>query len=345
MAARSRLPAEVFDFFDKGALDSVTATGNSAGFERWCFAKKTLVDVSHVDMTTTVLGLEVSLPVLTAPIGHLVLIDDNADVAAAEAAAAIGTLHSVSMDCSTPLERIAETGCRWAQQVFFHTDRNVTTDLVKRCIELGCSAIIVTVDLPVIGYRYGDRRHKFSIPVEPANLPKPPGWKPGDGALPFIDRMLDPSASWTDLEQLRKIVSVPLAVKGITSPDDARRAVSVGADAIIVSNHGGRHLDGDIPSVAALPSIVDAVGDRAEVLLDGGVRHGAHVTKALALGARATMIGLPVTWALAAGGTKGLVQYYQMLAETLRRTMMLAGAPGTHNLRELIMELFPKSSS
>ena len=331
--ARRRLPRMVFEFVDGGAGDEVTLRANRSAFEPWVFRPRMLVDVSERDQRVTVLGEELSLPVIFSPAGLLKLVHRDGELGAARAAAAAGTVFTLSTGSSYTIEQVAEaaSGPQWFQ-LYLWSDRSVIEGLVERAKAAGYRALCLTVDVPVVSRRERDIRNGMRIPPRPTaanalDTLRRPDWLLGylrDRDITFANftelglgtsatalgtftntKMVNPGQSWEDLDWLRELWSGPLLVKGVLTGDDARQAVDRGADAVVVSNHGGRQLDGAPGALAALPEVVAAVGDRTEVLLDGGVRRGADVVKAVALGARAVMMGRPYVYGLGAGGGTG----------------------------------------
>jgi len=359
--ARRRLPRPVFDFIDGGAEDEVTLADNRAGFERFRFQPQALTDVSVRSQRVTVLGLELELPVLLAPAGLARLAHPGGEVAAARAAAAAGTVFTLSTAASASIEEVAAAskGPLWLQ-LYVWSDRGATRDLVARADAAGYHSLCFTIDVPMSGQRERDLRNGLTIPPRPAGstlveYARHPAWVrhallgspitfanflgatpgQGDGAVAlgkYVNSQLNPSMSWDDLQWLRETWQRPLLVKGVMTAGDARRAVDLGADALIVSNHGGRQLDGLPATVDVLAEIVDAVGDRAEVLLDSGVRRGADVVKALALGARAVLVGRPYLYGLAMSGEAGALQVLRMLAAEIDRVQALLGVPDVRSL-------------
>jgi len=352
--ARRRLPRPLFEFVEGGAGGEVTLRANRAAFERVGFAPRYLVDVSQRDTSTTVLGTPVAMPMLLAPAGLARLVHPAGELAAARAAGAAGTIFCVSTASSCTLEEIAEaaTGPLWFQ-LYLWRDDNVVRRLVDRARAAGYRALVLTIDVPVVGNRERDARNGVSLrprldartiasalarpgwtlrhlrsePVTFANLS---GEVPGDVAAiaAAVDRDFGAAAAtWERLDWLRRIWDGPIAVKGVLTPEDAQEAVRRGADAVYVSNHGGRQLDGAPATLDALPAIADAVAGRAEVLLDGGVRRGEDAIKARALGARACLVGRPWYHALAAGGEATLGGLLEAFRADVDRTLALVGVP------------------
>jgi isopentenyl diphosphate isomerase/L-lactate dehydrogenase-like FMN-dependent dehydrogenase len=311
--ARERLDDNAWEYFRGGAGDESTLRENRAAFERWKLLPRVLVDVTAVDTGTTVLGTPVSAPIAIAPVALQKLADPEGEAATARAAARAGTLMVLSTSSTMRPGAVADAAPgapRWFQ-VYVFRDRGVTQSLIDEACEHGYSALVVTVDTPILGRREGAIRVGFQIPDELEVA--------GD-----IFGDIDPSVSWRDLEWIAGH-GLPVVLKGVLTPADARVAVEHGAAAVVVSNHGGRQLDGVPASIDALPRVVEAVDGLAEVLLDSGVRRGVDVLRALALGARAVLVGRPVVYALAAGGEEAVVHLLQLLREEVELGLRLLG--------------------
>ena len=310
--AERRLDPAAYAYFSGGAGDERTLQENVEAFSRRHLRPRVLVDVSEVSTATAVLGEQVSMPVLLAPVGYQSLAHPEGELAAARAAAAAGTIYCLpTLSVVGPQEcaAAAAAGRRWFQ-LYWSRDRSFTRELLDRAAAAGYSALVLTADFPAFGWRERELRAGFSLPTD---LPYPnvsPELLPLDRGL---GRLVDPSLTWRDLEWLREASPLPLVVKGILTAEDGLLAAEHGASAVVVSNHGGRQLDGVQASLDALPEVVDAVGTQVEVLLDGGVRRGGDVLKALALGARATLAGRAVLWGLAAAGEEGVVHVLALL--------------------------------
>jgi 4-hydroxymandelate oxidase len=336
--ARGQLSREAGDYYASGAHDEVTLAANRAAFERLSLAYRVLVDVSRRDLATTVLGQAVSMPILVAPTAFQGLATAEGERATARAAGAAGTVMILSTLSNTAVEEVtaATAGPVWFQ-LYVYRDRRATEGLVRRAEAAGCRALVLTVDAPLLGRRERDVRNRFGLPpgLTVANL-LPVGY--GDlppaaadsGLAAYVSSRVDPSLSWKDLEWLRSLTRLPLVIKGIVRADDARRAADAGAAGIVVSNHGGRQLDTAPATLDVLPEIADALaahGHAIEVFLDGGVRRGTDVVKALALGARAVLVGRPILWGLAVDGQEGAAAVLRFLRDELDLAMALCGAP------------------
>jgi 4-hydroxymandelate oxidase len=333
-AARERLSPMAYDYYRSGADDEHTLRRNRDGFSGYEIWYRTLVDVSAPRLATTVLGTPVGIPILIAPTAYHALAHPEGEGATMRAAAAMGTLYCASTLATTTLEdgaAMAPDAPRWFQ-LYVHKDREFTGRLIARAKAAGYSAIAVTADTPVLGRRCADVRNGFCLPngMVMANLVDalPPDLREGSGSelARFVASRHDPSFSWRDLDAIaEEAAPLPLVIKGIARADDALRALDHGAKAIWVSNHGGRQLDLAPATIDVLGEVVEAVGDRAEVYLDGGVRSGTHALIALGLGARAVFVGRPILWGLATAGTEGVVSVLSLLRDELVRAMQLAG--------------------
>jgi 4-hydroxymandelate oxidase len=349
--AKELLDPSTFDYIAGGSDDEVSLRRNREDFERWVLRPRVLVDVSNVDTSTTVLGTQVSMPVLLAPAaGHKLCCDDG-ELATARAAAAAGTIMVLSTVSTTSMEDVAAAseGPKWFQ-LYVYKDREVTRNLVQRAEATGYKALCLTVDVPVIGNRERDLRNSFTFPKElvlanfvgvqsgGVQLENLPVGVFGSGLGAYIAAKWDPALTWKDMEWFASITKLPVVLKGILTGEDAAKGVEHGAAAIIVSNHGGRQLDGVQSGIGALPEVVEAVDGKVEVLVDGGIRRGTDVLKALALGARAVLIGRPYMYGLAIGGQKGARRVLDLLRAELVTSMMLAGRAGVGEIdRGLIM--------
>ena len=311
--ARARLDDNAWEYFRGGAGDESTMRENRSAFERWKLQPRVLIDVTDVDTGTTVLGTPVSAPILVAPVALQKLAHADGEAATARAAAKAGTIMLLSTSATMRPGQVAAAAPdapRWFQ-VYVFRDRGVTQSLIDEACEHGYSALVLTVDAPILGRREGALRVGFHIPDELEVA--------GD-----IFGDIDPSVSWRDLEWIAGH-GLPVVLKGVLTAADAVTAVEHGAAAVVVSNHGGRQLDGVPASIDALPAVVEAVGERAEVLLDSGVRRGVDVLRALALGARAVLLGRPVVYALAVDGEDGVLHVLELLREEIDLGLRLLG--------------------
>jgi L-lactate dehydrogenase (cytochrome) len=352
--ARKRLPRGVFDYIDGGAEDELTLRRNVEAFRMVEFRPRVLVDVREVDASTTLLGRRVPIPLVLAPTGFTRMVTPGGELDVARAAGRAGLPYTLSTLSTRSIEEVAAagTGPKWFQ-VYVFRDRGVVRELLARAAAARYEAAVLTVDTAVQGRRERDVRHGFLLPPKLGldtllDGLRHPGWTLDllrsepivfanvvgsgvpDGTRPVdlgqhINTQFDRSLSWRDLAWIRSVWSGPLVVKGIQCVEDARRAVAEGVDAIALSNHGGRQLDGSPPALELLRPVADAVGDTTELIVDGGVRRGSDVVKAVALGARACMAGRAYLYGLGAAGEAGVDHVLAMLAEGVRRTMALAG--------------------
>ncbi len=308
--ARERLSKEVFDFVSGGAGDEWTLRENTRSFERWTIRPRVLRGVTEPDTATQVLGVPLSLPVVIAPWAYQRLVHPDGELATARAAARAGTLMVVPTPAERDLEAVAAASDapKWFQ-LYVLRDRRASEEMLHRAAAAGYGAVVFTVDLPVGGLRYRDARNAFEIP---------PSMRTRGGEY-------DPAIRWEDVAWIKEHAGLPVLVKGILAAEDVPLALDAGVAGIVVSNHGGRQLDGTPASLDALPEVVRAVAGRVPVLVDGGVRRGTDVLKALALGAAAVLVGRPAAWGLAADGEDGVVQALAILREELENAMVLSG--------------------
>lgn len=360
-AARHQLPEPLFDFIDGGAEDEKTLRQNESAFDDWDLLPRPLNGAGARDLSTELLGHSLRSPILIGPTGLAGLFWPQGEIAAARAAATHGTVYCLSHGSVCTLEALAQAhqGPRW-MQVFIYKDRGFTRELADRAKANGYQGLILTIDNQLIGKRERDLVNGFTIPPRfgpgqwLAFAQKFSWWWAMRRELPHITfgnyvkasspesvaglagrmaSLLDPAMNWSDVDALRQHWTGPLILKGVLHPDDAREAVRRGVDAVIVSNHGGRQVDGALASVRALPGVVDAVDGRIPVLLDGGIRRGSDVFKALALGAQAVLVGRPHLWGLAVAGQDGVKAVLEILHSELDRTMGLMGASSIDSIR------------
>ena len=351
----------VFDYIDGGAEDERTLRANEAAFAELTWRPRSAVVHPQVDLRTTVLGHELSLPVVLAPVGSSRMFWPRGEVAAAAAAGDAGTVYTLSTLSGTRMEEVREatTGPCW-YQLYLCGGRDVGLAAIARAKACGYSALVVTIDTPVAGMRERDvrngspqliaRRFPDVLPFLPQVLARPKWlydfWRDGlpmsfpnillpEEPMPYADigaQLAAAAASWSDIAWIAEAWDGPIVVKGVHTADDARRAVDAGASAVVVSNHGGRQLDGVAATLHVLPEVLDAVGDRVEVLLDGGVRRGADVAKAVALGAKVVLVGRAYAYGLAAAGREGVAKALEVLRTELERTLKLLGCPSVAEL-------------
>ena len=348
--ARRRLPRMVFDFCDGGAEDETTLRRNEAGFGDFWILPRPLNGTTARDQSVELFGERLALPVIIGPTGLSGMLWPRGEIDAARAAAAAGTVYTMSHGSTVPIEELSKEapGPLWFQ-TFMYRDRGLTRSFAERAQVASYRALVLTIDNQVLGQRERDLRNGFVIPPRPSlraglDLLQALPWTLRMARTPLTfanyvteDRkdivslaahmasLLDPAAGWRDVAWLRGVWSGPLLLKGVLHPDEARAALDHGVDGLIVSNHGGRQLDGAISSIDALPAVVDAVAGRIPVLIDSGIRRGAHVVKAIALGATACLIGRPHLWGLAVAGEAGVAWVLEILRRDIDRVLALGG--------------------
>jgi L-lactate dehydrogenase (cytochrome) len=360
LAAKRRLPRAIFEFIDGGAHDEATLRANRQDFEKLVFQPRYMVDVSQRNLKTTVFGQELSAPIIVAPTGMVGIARRKAELLSAVAAEKAGVGFCLSCMASVSVDEVAAARkTPFWYQLYVLRDRSACEKMLARARAAGCTVLLVTVDVPVPGQRDRDTRNGFTVPpritarnaidmlrrwnwlADVAMGPRPSFANVAplvsNGAdlttiTRFIGDQLEPSFSWKDFDWLRKVWGGPIAIKGVLAPEDARRAVDCGADGIVVSNHGGRQLEGAVSSIAALPAVADAVGGRLEILLDSGVRRGTDVIKALALGAKAVLIGRAHVYGVAAAGEAGAAEAIRILKGELDSSLALLGWPDVQKL-------------
>lgn len=332
--AEQTLPRQVFDYYASGAHDEVTLRRNREAFSELPIHYRVMVDVEQPQLATSLLGCDVTMPIAIAPTAFQRMAHPDGELANARAAQEAGVLMTLSTLSNTSLEEVAASGAgpRWFQ-LYVYRDRDATAELVQRAAAAGYRAIVLTVDAPYLGVRERDVRNQFHLPegltvanLTAAQMEQLPEVERESGLAAYFADLLEPRLSWDVLDWLVETSSLPVVVKGIVRPDDAMRAVDRGARAVWVSNHGGRQLDTSPATIEVLASVVDAVGEGAEVFLDGGVRRGTDALKALALGARGVFVGRPILWGLAYGGQAGVAHVLDHLRAELSLAMSLAGA-------------------
>lgn len=333
--ARERIDPVAWDYYQSGANDEVTLRDNRLAFERIRLRPRVLAGVGSGDTRASAFGEPLRMPILVAPMAYQKLAHPEGEAAMARGAGAAGSLMCVSTMANTSLEDVAQaaSGPLWFQ-LYVYRDRSVTESLVRRAERAGYRALVVTVDMPNVGRREIDVRNGFGLPPHltlanfedaRANQPRE---QPGVSSLTtYAAHQLDGSLTWEAIDWLASITTLPVLVKGILTAEDAALAVTHGVAGVIVSNHGGRQLDGALASIDALPEVVSTVAGRCEVYMDGGVRRGTDVLKALALGARAVLLGRPALWGLGAAGADGVERVLTLLREELELAMALAGRP------------------
>lgn len=362
-----RVPAPLFHYMDGGADDEVTLRRNTSAFDEYAFMPHTLRDVSAVDTSTTILGKKISVPFILSPTGMSRLFHHEAEIAVARAAARAGTFYSLSTMATTSIEDIASaTDAPKIFQVYLFRDQSLTAELVQRCIAARYDALCLTIDTPVAGNRERDRLTGMQMPPRFTmssllSFATHPAWalayvrNPDFGiknveqrvnalegksisVIDYVNSQFDRSVGWDDAAALRALWPGPFVIKGVQSVVDARRAIEAGASALMISNHGGRQLDGTMAPVDLVARIRDAVGDGVELIVDGGVRRGSHIVKSLALGANACSIGRAYLYGLAAGGEAGVARALGLLDEEIIRSMALLGATSVADLSAELVE-------
>jgi isopentenyl diphosphate isomerase/L-lactate dehydrogenase-like FMN-dependent dehydrogenase len=347
-AARALLPKAIYDYFAGGAEDEAAVAGNRAAFQRWRFRFRVLTGAISPDLGIELLGRRAAMPVQLAPAATQKMAHPDGELGAARAAARAGVVYCLSTLATTAMEEVASAGgMRWFQLYVFR-DRGITSELVERAAAAGYQAIVLTVDTPLLGRRERDFRNAFAMPdgLRYENLRGPQQTAdqadPGQSALAeYFSFQLEHALTWADLEWLTGKTRLPVLVKGVVRPEDARRSVAAGAGGVIVSNHGGRQLDYSIATMDALPAVAAEVGADVPVILDGGVRRGTDVIKALALGARSVMIGRPYLWALTVGGAEGVSRLLELMRDEIAVSMSLLGVD---RLTELSPDLLTRAS-
>ncbi len=334
--AQATLEPEVYDYYAGGANDEISLRGNRGAYDGISLRPRVMVDVSARSMQTSLFGCSMTAPIVIAPMAFHRMAHPDGELATARAANAAGLVMTASTYATCCLEDIAEScaGPKWFQ-LYVHKDRETSRDLVQRAEEAGFKALVLTADLPELGRRERDERHGFGLPTEMrmANFREADvGSDDGSGLRKYIAGVRDPSLSWKDLDWLCSLSKMPVIVKGLVRGDDAVKAIEHGASGVVVSNHGGRQLDTCIAPIRALPEVVEAVQDRIPVLVDGGIRRGADVVKALALGAHAVMLGRPVLWGLAVGGQAGVERVLGLLMAEFDLAMALCGSQSVGDL-------------
>ncbi len=345
--ARERMTAMAFDYYFGGSDDEVSLRANHEDFARWRLRPRMLTGVTEPSVATTVLGTPIAMPVIIAPTAYHQLAHPDRELATARAAAGAGTIMCLSSLSTTSIEDVAAaTGAPKWFQLYVFRDREITRDLVQRAHAAGFLALCVTVDVPGVSRRERDMRNGFQLPAGVAmrslsdeTLRGFPPEAAGSGLTAYVGQQFDPTLSWQSLEWLRSLSPLPIIIKGILTGEDARLAAEHGAAAVVVSNHGGRQLDSAVSGIQALPEVVEAAGGSIEIYMDGGVRRGTDVLKALALGARAVLLGRPILWGLAANGEEGVAHVLRLMRDEIDTDMRQCGMPDITRLpRDLVRE-------
>jgi len=353
MLARRKVPRAFFDYADSGSYNEETLRANRSDLEAIKLRQRVLVDVSHRSLATSVVGQKISAPLILAPVGLTGMQHGNGEILSAQAANEAGIPYTLSTMSICSIEDVAQATRKpfWFQ-LYVIRDRSFSKDILGRAIAANCNTLVLTVDLQVLGQRHRDIRNGMTVPPEIRikniiDIASKPAWAFGilmgkrktfgnlaghvkgmdnvNSLAAWIGTQFDPALTWKDVEWIKKVWPGKLILKGILDVEDAKTAVKLGADAIVVSNHGGRQLDGALSSISALPAIADAVGSDTEVLFDGGIRTGADMLRALALGARACLIGRAYVYGLGAGGQAGVAKAIDILKNELSVAMALTG--------------------
>lgn len=347
------LSAQAYDYVAGSASGERTCRANLEAFDHWRIVPRMLRDVSQRDLTVELLGHKLPVPVLLGPVGVQNIIHPEAEVAVGRAAATLRIPFVLSTVSSRPIEEVSQEmggAPRWFQ-LYWGKDHELTGSMLQRAEKAGYSALVVTLDTAMLGWRERDLRHPylpfllghglanyFTDPVFCSRLPQPPKTDPANAIRLWASLFSNTALTWKDLDWLRKQTSMPIVLKGILHPDDGRLAINHGADAIIVSNHGGRQVDGTIAALDALPPVVAAVAEKIPVLFDSGIRYGSDAIKAIALGARAVLLGRLYVWGLAVGGEQGVRDVVQNFLADLDLTMGLAGFRTVKDLNPSILQ-------
>lgn len=338
-SAKEALSPTSWDYYISGAWDELTLKENLSAFAKIKLRPKVLVDVSQRNLKTNILGQEIEFPILIAPTAFQCLAHPDGELATAKAANQSGTIMILSTLSTKSLEEVSDIrkglNPNYGQifQLYVHRDRDLTRSLVERAYAAGFCGICLTVDTPILGKRERDSRNQFTLPPElelanfkASKLALGTGVQQAEsGLFAYFQQQISPAITWGDIDWLASISPLPIVVKGVLRGDDAVRAIEHGAKAIVVSNHGGRQLDGAISTIDALEEVVNAVDGRCEVLVDGGIRRGTDILKALALGAKAVLIGRPILFGLSVAGAEGVTHILEILRDELDLAMALSG--------------------
>ena len=347
--AKARMEPSAYDYYAGGAEDEWTLAENIRAFDRIAIRPRVLTGVERVDLSASVLGHTLPYPVVIAPTAFNRLGHPEGECAVARAAGAAGTLMCVSTVASMTLEEVAAaaSGPLWFQ-LYVYKDRDVTRDLVARAEAAGYQALVLTVDTPRLGRRERDVRNRFTLPpgigvvnLERYGTPDALRWAGTSSFTEYVHKLLDSNLTWDSVDWLRSITKLPLLIKGVLTAEDAALSLAHGAQGVVVSNHGGRQLDGSIATIDALPEIADVINRRAVVLLDGGIRRGTDVLKAIAFGADAVLIGRAYLWGLAADGQAGVSRVLDLLRAELELAMALAGCPALSAVSRSLVRRMP----
>jgi isopentenyl diphosphate isomerase/L-lactate dehydrogenase-like FMN-dependent dehydrogenase len=344
-AARATLPKIAYDYYASGANDEITLRENHAAYERIKLKPRVLIDTSKRDLTTNVLGQSVTMPILVAPTAFHRMAHPEGEVATGRAAGKAGTIMMLSTLSTSSIEEVMSeaTGPVWFQ-LYVYRDREATLSLVRRAESAGCKAIALTVDAQVWGRRERDIKNRFRLPkglsiknLMPAGREQLPKEEADSGLAAYVTWQFDPTLSWKEVDWLCSKAKIPVLLKGVLHPEDARLAIDHGAAGVIVSNHGARQLDTVPATIEALPEIIEAIDGKIEVLIDGGIRRGTDVFKAIALGAKAVGVGRPIIWGLAVDGEQGAKRVLDILRKDFELTMRLCGCASVKEIKKTLI--------
>ncbi len=345
IAARATLPKIAYDYYASGANDEITLRENHAAYERIKLKPRVLIDTSKRDLTTNVLGQSVTMPILVAPTAFHRMAHPEGEVATGRAAGKAGTIMMLSTLSTSSIEEVMSeaTGPVWFQ-LYVYRDREATLSLVRRAESAGCKAIALTVDAQVWGRRERDIKNRFRLPkglsiknLMPAGREQLPKEEADSGLAAYVTWQFDPTLSWKEVDWLCSKAKIPVLLKGVLHPEDARLAIDHGAAGVIVSNHGARQLDTVPATIEALPEIIEAIDGKIEVLIDGGIRRGTDVFKAIALGAKAVGVGRPIIWGLAVDGEQGAKRVLDILRKDFELTMRLCGCASVQEIKKTLI--------
>jgi 4-hydroxymandelate oxidase len=343
--ASEKLHKTAFDYYYSGAHDEITLKENREAYNKIKIHYKVLVDVSRRDASTEIFGEKISFPLIVAPTAFHKMAHEEGECAVARAATKSGTIMCLSTLSNSTVEDVSKNcNSNFWFQLYVFREKSVTEKLVRRVEKAGAKALVVTVDAPLLGTRERDVKNKFQLPqglsvinLMPEGKEELPDDKPDSGLSLYFNEMLDQSLNWKDIEWLASITKLPVILKGIVRPDDAVKAIDYGAKGIVVSNHGGRQLDTSPATIDVLPSIAEAVDNRIEVMIDGGIRRGTDILKAVALGAKAVLAGRPILWGLACNGGDGVYSVLELLKKEFDLAMALSGCPTVKDItRDLV---------
>ena len=358
-SARHNLEQQAFDYYAGFSWDGISVRQNRTAYDEIALRPRMLIDVSERNKQLEIFGTKLATPMIIAPMAFQGMAHAEGEVEMACAAEIAGTIMTLSTLANRSIEEVAErTNANLWFQLYVYKDRELTKSLIKRAESAGCKALVVTVDSPLVGRREGDVRNRFRLPpglrmgnlsgstfgstfgsTVGSTIDQLPKDVDDSGLAAYVAALYDPSLTWKDLEWFRSLTSLPILVKGILRGDDAQLAVDYGAAGVVVSNHGGRQLDTAIATIRALPEVVAAVGDKCKILVDGGIRRGTDVLKAIALGADAVMVGRPLLWGLAVDGRLGAAHVLELLNLELDLAMALCGCPSLDKITPDLVRL------